>query len=161
MGKFNEYSQKATPEDADSLMIYDAAAKANKFSPFSGIWNWIVGKLTNAVISNLQTNNQTMIGAINELNSNKAVPGEIPEFFGNIDKINNASIVAATNQSSGTLPKKIGGNRYVIITDAGFDKSRLIYAVQFAVGFGSSTIAIRNCSFTTTGNGKYSEWRYI
>lgn len=69
MGKFNEYSQKATPEDADSLMIYDAAAKANKFSPFSGIWNWIVVKLTNAVISNLQTNNQTVIGALNELNS--------------------------------------------------------------------------------------------
>lgn len=70
MGKFNEYTQKATPEDADSLMIYDAAAKSNKLSPFSGIWNWIVGKLTNAVISNLQTNNQTVLGAINELNSN-------------------------------------------------------------------------------------------
>lgn len=70
MGKFNEYTQKATPEDADSLMIYDAATKANKLSPFSGIWNWIVGKLTNAVISNLRTNNQTMIGAINELKSN-------------------------------------------------------------------------------------------
>ena len=70
MGKFNEYTQKATPEDADSLMIYDAAAKANKLSPFSGIWNWIVGKLTNAVISNLQTNNKTVLGAINELNSN-------------------------------------------------------------------------------------------
>lgn len=72
MAKFNEYTQKATPEDADTLMIYDAAAKANKLSPFSGIWNWIVGKLTNAVISNLQTNNQTVLGAINELNS-KAV----------------------------------------------------------------------------------------
>jgi hypothetical protein len=70
MGKFNEYTQKATPEDADSLMIYDAAAKANKLSPFSGIWNWIVGKLTNAVISNLQTSNKTMVGALNELNSN-------------------------------------------------------------------------------------------
>ena len=70
MGKFNEYTQKATPEDADSLMIYDAKSKANKLSPFSGIWNWIVGKLTNAVISNLQTNNKTVIGAINELNSN-------------------------------------------------------------------------------------------
>lgn len=69
MGKFNEYSQKATPEDADSLMIYDAAAKANKLSPFSGIWNWIVGKLTNAVISNLQTSNKTVVGALNELNS--------------------------------------------------------------------------------------------
>ena len=55
MGKFNEYTQKATPADNDTLMIYDAAAKANKLSPFSGIWNWIVGKLTNAVISNLQT----------------------------------------------------------------------------------------------------------
>lgn len=69
MAKFNEYTQKATPEDADTLMIYDAAAKANKLSPFSGIWNWIVRKLTNAVISNLQTSNQTVLGAINELNS--------------------------------------------------------------------------------------------
>lgn len=71
MGKFNEYSQKATPEDADSLMIYDAISKSNKLSTFSGIWNWIVGKLTNAVISNLQTSNQTVLGAINELNSKR------------------------------------------------------------------------------------------
>lgn len=71
MGKFNEYSQKATPEDADSLMIYDAAAKASKLSPFSGIWNWIVEKLTNAVIANLQTNDKTVLGAINELNSKR------------------------------------------------------------------------------------------
>lgn len=70
MAKFNEYSSKATPEDADTLMLYDAATKSNKLSPFSGIWNWIVGKLTNAVISNLQTSNQTVLGAINELNSN-------------------------------------------------------------------------------------------
>lgn len=46
MGKFNEYSQKAIPADNDTLMIYDATSKANKLSPFSGIWNWIVGKLT-------------------------------------------------------------------------------------------------------------------
>lgn len=72
MGKFNEYSQKATPADNDTLMIYDATSKANKLSPFSGIWNWIVGKLTNAVISNLQTSNKTVVGALNELNS-KAV----------------------------------------------------------------------------------------
>lgn len=71
MGKFNEYTQKATPADNDTLMIYDATSKSNKLSPFSGIWNWIVGKLTNAVISNLQTSNKTVLGAINELNSNK------------------------------------------------------------------------------------------
>lgn len=81
MGKFNEYTQKATPEDADSLMIYDATSKANKLSPFSGIWNWIVGKLTNAVISNLQTNNKTVVGALNELNSKAS------RFDGNIKKV--------------------------------------------------------------------------
>lgn len=62
-------------------MIYDATSKSNKLSPFSGIWNWIVGKLTNAVISNLQTSNQTMIGAINELNSKAS------RFSGNIKRV--------------------------------------------------------------------------
>ncbi len=69
MAKFNEYTVKATPEDADTLMLYDAASKTNKLSPFSGIWNWMVNKLTNAVINNLQTSNKTVVGALNELNS--------------------------------------------------------------------------------------------
>lgn len=81
MGKFNEYTQKATPADNDTLMIYDATSKANKLSPFSGIWNWIVEKLTNAVISNLQTSNKTMVGALNELNSKAS------RFDGNIKKV--------------------------------------------------------------------------
>lgn len=75
MGKFNEYSQKATPADNDTMMIYDATSKANKLSPFSGIWNWIVGKLTNAVISNLETQNKSVIGALNELNSKPLTRG--------------------------------------------------------------------------------------
>lgn len=68
MGKFNEYTQKATPADNDKLMIYDATAKANKLSLFSGIWNWAVDRLANAVISQLKTSNKTVIGAVNELN---------------------------------------------------------------------------------------------
>lgn len=83
MAKFNEYTQKATPEDADTLMIYDAAAKANKLSPFSGIWNWMVNKLTNAVINNLQTSNKTVVGALNELNSN----AKNTSFNGNIKRV--------------------------------------------------------------------------
>lgn len=83
MAKFNEYTQKATPEDADTLMIYDAAAKANKLSPFSGIWNWMVNKLTNAVINNLQTSNKTVVGALNELNSN----AKNTSFKGNIKRV--------------------------------------------------------------------------
>ena len=73
MAKFNEYTAKATPEDADTLMLYDAASKTNKLSPFSGIWNWMVNKLTNAVINNLKTSNKTVVGALNELNSNSSI----------------------------------------------------------------------------------------
>lgn len=101
MGKFNEYTQKATPEDADSLMIYDATSKANKLSPFSGIWNWIVGKLTNAVINNLQTSNQTVLGAINELNSNR-----VAVYIGKITTSKTGEI-ATNNFISGSSIKNI------------------------------------------------------
>lgn len=57
--------------DDDRVAIYDSASKTQKKALFGGgVWNWIVNKLTNAVISNLQTNNKTVLGAINELNSN-------------------------------------------------------------------------------------------
>lgn len=95
MAKFNEYTQKATPEDADTLMLYDAASKSNKLSPFSGIWNWMVGKLTNAVIANLQTNNKTVLGAINELNSNQSKIVSI-SYVTDIQKIVN-NITGGTN----------------------------------------------------------------
>lgn len=83
MAKFNEYTVKATPEDADTLMLYDAASKTNKLSPFSGIWNWMVNKLTNAVINNLKTSNKTVVGALNELNSN----AKNTSFKGNIKSV--------------------------------------------------------------------------
>ena len=88
MAKFNEYTVKATPEDADTLMLYDAASKTNKLSPFSGIWNWMVNKLTNAVINNLQTSNKTVVGALNELNSNKT-SSILLELSDNIDNFLN------------------------------------------------------------------------
>ena len=69
MPKFDDYTQKTTPEDNDIALILDKTANVNKKTPFSGIWTWIVNKMTNAVIQNLQTSNKTMIGAINELNS--------------------------------------------------------------------------------------------
>lgn len=70
MAKWTDYPTKTTPVDTDDIMIYDATGKANKRVLFSGLWNWIVDKMTNAVINNLQTNNKTILGALNELNSN-------------------------------------------------------------------------------------------
>ena len=108
MGKFNEYSQKATPADNDTLMIYDATSKANKLSPFSGIWNWIVGKLTKAVISNLQTSNQTVIGALNELNSNKT-SRTLLELSDNIDDFLNKTSSPTAYFVWGTIGGLFGG----------------------------------------------------
>lgn len=71
MPKFDDYTQKTAPEDTDIALILDKTANVNKKTPFSGIWTWIVNKMTNAVIQNLQTTNKTVIGSINELNSNK------------------------------------------------------------------------------------------
>lgn len=72
MATWDSYTQKATPEDNDTLMIKDTAGGANKRTPFSGVWNWIVGKLTSAVVSQLETTNKSIIPAINELNSKSA-----------------------------------------------------------------------------------------
>lgn len=128
MAKFNEYPAKATPEDADTLMIYDAASKSNKLSPFSGIWNWIVGKLTNAVISNLQTNNKTVLGAINELNSN----AQNISFKGNIKSV--------SFRSGGTGLKNI----YIDFYQADNSRSTLAFLSdgENAIGFydGSTNI---------------------
>lgn len=108
MAKFNEYPSKTTPEDADTLMLYDAATKSNKLSTFSGIWNWIVGKLTNAVISNLQTSNKTVLGAINELNSNKT-SSTLLELSDNIDNFLNKTSSPTAYFVWGTIGGLFGG----------------------------------------------------
>lgn len=69
MAKFTDYTQKTKPADADLLLIHDNAGAANKKTPFSGVWSWILDKLASAVISQLETTNKRIIPAINELNS--------------------------------------------------------------------------------------------
>lgn len=71
MANWKEYTTKTIPEDTDEIVIADAKANANKRTPLSGLWNWIAGKLATAVISQLETQNKSIIPALNELNSNK------------------------------------------------------------------------------------------
>lgn len=69
MANWKEYTTKTIPEDADEIMIADSKANVSKRTPFSGLWNWIAGKLASAVIAQLETANKSIIPAINELNS--------------------------------------------------------------------------------------------
>lgn len=145
MAKFNEYPSKATPEDADTLMVYDAAAKSNKLSPFSGIWNWIVGKLTNAVISNLQTNDKTVLGAINELNSNAFLPKA--ELRTNAD-----SAEPGAYRVTGDHP--IDGEKEAVLLCFKIFNNDWGLLTQFLIPKDSSYIKVRTCWYKTWENWK-------
>lgn len=69
MPKWTEYTSKNTLEDNDEVMLYSATARANKRGLMSKFWDYVVDKMSTAVISKLETNNKTIIGAINALNS--------------------------------------------------------------------------------------------
>lgn len=67
---WNNYTEKtATPVDADEVMVRDSADGKNKRLLFGTFWKWVAKKLNEATISELQTSNKTIIGAINALNS--------------------------------------------------------------------------------------------
>lgn len=70
MSKWTDYTIKTNPADNDEVMILDTAGKANKRLGLSVLSDWIIGKIANKVFENLQTQNKTILGALNELNSN-------------------------------------------------------------------------------------------
>lgn len=69
MPKWTDYTIKTEPADKDEMMILDTAGKANKCLGLSALSDWIIGKIANKVFENLQTQNKTILGALNELNS--------------------------------------------------------------------------------------------
>lgn len=69
---WNNYTEKtATPVDADEVMVRDSADGKNKKLLFGTFWKWVAKKLNEATISELQTSNKTIVGALNQLNSDK------------------------------------------------------------------------------------------
>lgn len=69
MPKWTEYTTKDTLADNDEVMLYDATGRANKRGLMSKFWDYVVDKMATAVIGKLETENKTVIGAINALNS--------------------------------------------------------------------------------------------
>lgn len=78
MANFTNYTEKTEPVDTDLALIYDTPAKANKKFTFGNLWKWIAKKIVSEGISQLETTNKTIPGAINELNS-KTVIGTTPK----------------------------------------------------------------------------------
>lgn len=160
MAKFNKYTQKATPEDNDTLMIYDDTSKANKLSPFSGIWNWMVGKLTNAVIANLQTNNKTVLGAINELNSNSFLLSSPTTTLESVDLdtvIKPGQYIISANDTCTNVPPILSRGVLIVSLPSISDYPRQIY-----LGGYSDTIYTRIRYYDNSlSNFKWTVWRKI
>ena len=65
---WSNYTEKDTLTDKDEVMVYDSEGKTNKRSLMEKFWDYVVEKMATAVISKLETENKTVIGALNYLN---------------------------------------------------------------------------------------------
>ncbi len=71
---WKNYTQKDTTLlDNDEVMLLDSTDEKNKRGLMSKFWDYVVDKMATAVISKLETNNKTIIGAINALNSESLI----------------------------------------------------------------------------------------
>jgi hypothetical protein len=68
---WKNYTQKNTAlSDNDEVMLLDSADGKNKRGLMSKFWDYVVDKMSTAVISKLETENKTVIGALNYLYGN-------------------------------------------------------------------------------------------
>lgn len=73
MAKWTDYTTDTNPTDTDEVMTLDAdkSPKANKRVTLSTLADYFLDKLASKVFAKLETQNKTVIGALNELNIGK------------------------------------------------------------------------------------------
>lgn len=129
--KWTDYTTKETLKDNDELMILDKDANANKRTLMDKIWDYVVDKMTTAVIEKLETTNKTLIGAVNELNSKAVVFGDTITtgninldggLFSKNNIISINAIVTSNVSSIIGMPKgAYGYGRLITITSSHYD----------------------------------------
>lgn len=147
MPKWTEYTSKNTLADNDEVMLYDATARANKRGLMSKFWDYVVDKMATAVISKLETNNKTIIGAINALNSDKVNYGSYTGDLNNIPVIVNKQTIyrVIPNCKNSPTPGEHGILRTMYI-----DKSK--YAIQEFLSHANTKLFIRSKLNDVWGN---------
>lgn len=123
----------------------------NKRVKFSGLWNWIVDKLANAVISRLETTSKNVIGAINELNSNKQTQLVQPLYRHSLTDWNEAT-TPGWYSGYQVLNSPEGSNTYTtgLVLAHNGDSN---YPIQIIFTFNSSNINVR-----IKGSSGWSSW---
>ena len=111
--------------------------------------NWILDKLATKVYNQLATSNKTMIGALNELNSNR-----FSIYEKQVSDLDNppAAFILNTDINPKGLPE-LDGNGCCVIQHNPGSKT---YTAQLAFSFGCEKIAIR-----TKKADSWSAWKYF
>lgn len=153
MPKWTEYTSKDTLADNDEVMLYDATGKVNKRGLMSKFWDYVVDKMSTAVISKLETNNKTIIGAINALNSdcqfsNKIL--KIKEYTADTLPIDYPIGISMCANDSNSYGYPLGYSTIVTI------KCSLNRSVQFYSTY-NGKIGVR----MDTTNGTWSDWKTL
>lgn len=120
--KWTDYTTKETLKDNDELMILDKDANANKRTLMDKIWDYVVDKMTTAVIAKLGTTNKTLIGAVNELNSNKLLNGNVNSYSTNYNTSNCTTIEINLGDRANSVQALL------------MDKNRMIYISAYTDG---------------------------
>ena len=143
---WKEYTTKTNPEDTDEIMIADTKANANKRTPLSGLWNWITGKLATAVISQLETQNKSIIPALNELNSN-SFDSKTNSFYArgiqNIGEKNTITIHSNANEQCFFIMLAGAKNTYCLTFVGGIDSDSKVSHIDLlneGVTFSGSSV---------------------
>lgn len=149
MPKWTEYTSKDTLADNDEVMLYDATARANKRGLMSKFWDYVVDKMSTAVIGKLETENKTIIGALNTLNSDR-----FSIYEKQVSDLDNppAAFILNTGINPKGLPELSSNGCCVIQHNPGSET----YTAQLAFSFGCEKIAIR-----TKNSDSWSNWKYF
>ena len=143
--KWNEYTTGTDLDDTDELMILDTSAKANKRTLLSKLADYVLGKLADKVFAKLETQNKTVIGALNELNSKQSKT---------ISVSNVTDIQTLVNSAMG------GTNILFHLAGAGYTGSDLPKDTNY--GYGSGIIFYRNsgsCKIVLFPEGSKPVWK--
>lgn len=126
--KWNEYTTGTDLDDTDELMILDTSAKANKRTLLSKLADYVLGKLADKVFKKLETQNKTILGALNELNS-KRFSGYVLRYVSSI-----TNMMKENNFSTGEI-------YFFHLTGAGYSGNDLPSGTY---NYGSGIIFYRN-----------------
>lgn len=151
MAKFTDYTEKTEPVDTDLALIYDTPAKVNKKFTFGNLWKWIAKKIVSEGISQLDTTNKTIPGAINELNSKRLCLQQIYG-GGKYKDCNDLPIGESAIAFSSALNKPDSNIYFIFCIGSIEDKIKIQYAIKYVLTWNVRT---RIYDFN---DGTWSNW---